>query len=333
MPGTPTLEPNSAAPASAKGLEVARDFFFGWGMPLLEVEYPDLAQRLAAGRISGSDVLGGDDAISRDHFWGPHFDLFLSEADYAAFGEKLSKTMNAAGPNPWKGYRLIGDPPTSVNVHSIPAWIKSWTGISRPSRAARYWNRANESQLYFLRHGAVFVDRSGELSNWRSALHEYPEAILRRRLSEETFRVWHHGEYNFVQRMARRGDRVAAAICLGEFLTGVMRITLLMDRDFAPYWKWLAFEFRKRPAAAPYTPLLEALVSTDDVEQQARWVTDICAMVHEQLIAGGWVSGRGGRRLPLLNDKIELDRPRDRGVPRRRSAPKGQRSTAEHGGA
>jgi hypothetical protein len=323
MAGRPTPpEPSRAASATAKGLEVARGFFFEWGLPLLESEHPDLARRVAAGRIAGSDVLGGDDAISQDHFWGPHFDLFLSEADHAAFGEQLSETMNAAAPNPWKGHRLIGDPPKSVNVHAIPAWIATWTGISKPSRQARHWKNANESQLYFLRHGAVFVDRSGELSNWRSVLHEYPETILRRRLSEETFRVWHHGEYNFVQRMVPRRDKVAIAVCLGEFLTGVMRIVLLMDRDFAPYWKWLAFEFRKRPAAARYVPLVEALVGADDIERQAGLVTEICAMVHEQLIAGGWVTGRGGRRLlPLLNDRIELERPRR--APRRVLAPKG----------
>jgi hypothetical protein len=310
MTRKPTPQRNPAAMAPAKGLEVARDFFFEWGLPRLEEAYPDLAQRVAAGRIAGSDVLGGDDAISRDHFWGPHFDLFLSEADHAAFGKDVSESMNAAAPNPWKGHRLIGDPPTSVAVHCIPAWINTWTGISKPSRDARYWEKANESQLYFLRHGAVFVDRSGELTHWRSALHEYPETILRRRLSEETFRVWHHGEYNFVQRMVPRRDKVAIAVCLGEFLTGVMRIVLLMDRDFAPYWKWLAFEFRKRPSAAGYAPLVEALVSAGDIEQQARLVTEICAMLHEQLVAGGWVTGRGGRRLlPLLNDKLELDRP------------------------
>lgn len=206
-----------------------------------------------------------------------------------------------------------------MNVRSIPAWIELWTGISKLSRRARDWSRANKSQLYFLRHGAVFVDGSGELSTWRSALHDYPETVLRKRLAEETFRVWHHGEYNFVQRMARRRDPVAIAVCLGEFLTGVMRIVLLMDRDFTPYWKWLAFEFRKRPAAAGYTPLLDKLVSTADIEQQAQLVTDISGLVHQQLIAEGWVSGRGGRRLlPLLNDHSELARVRSCGARRSR---------------
>jgi catechol 2,3-dioxygenase-like lactoylglutathione lyase family enzyme len=50
-----------------KGLEIARDFFSSWGRPFLTAEFPDLADRVAAGRILGSDVLGGDDEISRDH--------------------------------------------------------------------------------------------------------------------------------------------------------------------------------------------------------------------------------------------------------------------------
>ena len=314
-----TPEPREHEPPEVKGLQVARDFFFEWGLPLLEATYPDLAGRVAAGRFVGSDVLGGDDSISRDHYWGPHFDLFLSEADYAAFGDSLSEMMNAAAPNPWKGHRLIGDPPISVNVRSIPAWIEEWTGISRLPRRARDWRKANESQLYFLRHGAIFVDRSAELSAWRSALHEYPQTVLRKRLAEELFRVWHHGEYNFVQRMARRRDPVAIAVCLGEFLAGVMRVVLLMDRDFTPYWKWLAFEFRKRPAAAEYSPLVDALASTSDIDQQAELVTEISGLVHRRLIEEGWVSGRGGRRLlPLLNDHRELVQISGRGARRGR---------------
>ncbi len=40
-----------------KGLEIARAFFFEWGQPFLEKEFPELARRLAAGRLMGSDVL------------------------------------------------------------------------------------------------------------------------------------------------------------------------------------------------------------------------------------------------------------------------------------
>jgi len=308
-----------------KGLEIARDFFFSWGRPFLAAQFPDLADRVAAGRIRGSDVLSGDDEISQDHDWGPQFDLFLSADDYAAFGEHISRAMNLAAPNPWKGYRLAGAGDKSVQVESVPGWFRQYLKFERFPLAAADWPPSSvESGLYFLRHGEIWIDGTGEMSRWRSALHEYPDEILRTRLAEECFRIWQHGEYNFVQRMARRRDPIAIAVCLGEFVAGVMRIVLLMGRDFAPYWKWLAFEFRKRSEAQPYVKMLEELVSSRLIERQVEIVQSVCAMVHQQLIDGGWVTGTGGNPylLPLLNDKLELESP-DRDRRHMRGMPKG----------
>lgn len=293
-----------------KGLTIAREFFTSWGDPYMKSQFPDLAGRIAAGRILGSDVLGGDDEISRDHDWGPQFDLFLSADDYARFGEKLADAMNAAAPNPWKGYRLAGAGDKSVRVESVPGWFRKYLQMERLPATPTDWPPFPfESTLYFLRHGEIWTDPTGEFTSWRAALQQYPEDRLRARLAEECFRVWHHGEYNFVQRMAHRRDPIAIAICLGEFATGVMRMVLLMGRDFAPYWKWLPFEFRKRTEGQPYVAPLEELVSIRDIERQVEIVENISALVHRQLLDGGWVTGEGANRylLPLLNDKIELE--------------------------
>lgn len=61
-------------------------------------------------------MLGGDDEVSRDHDWGPQFDLFLTAGDFASQGEQLYQAMNSAAPNPWKGYRLAGAGNKSVRV-------------------------------------------------------------------------------------------------------------------------------------------------------------------------------------------------------------------------
>jgi hypothetical protein len=220
--------------------------------------------------------------------------------------------LNTAAPNPWKGYRLAGAGDKSVRVESIPEWFRKYLTLARfPICAADWPPSSAESILYFLRHGEIWMDGSGELSRWRLALHEYPEEVLRRRLAEECFRIWQHGEYNFVQRMAPRRDPIAIAVCLGEFVTGVMRIVLLMGRDFTPYWKWLAFEFRKRSEAQPYLGMLDELVSIRLLERQVEIVQGVCALVHRQLLDGGWVTGKGGNPylLPLLNDKLELESP------------------------
>ena len=49
-----------------KGLELSRDFFLDIAKPILDRHYPDL--EYSAGLIGyGSDVLGYDDEVSRDH--------------------------------------------------------------------------------------------------------------------------------------------------------------------------------------------------------------------------------------------------------------------------
>ena len=67
--------------------------------------------------------------------------------------------------------------------------------------------------------------------------------------------------------------------------------------------------------AQSYVSLLEELVSIRNIERQVEIVQSLCALVHQQLLDGGWATGQGGNpyALPLLNDKIELENPnRDR---------------------
>ena len=50
-----------------KGLEVSARFFREWGLPYIKREFPQLSGRLAAGLIGGSQAIGADDKLSRDH--------------------------------------------------------------------------------------------------------------------------------------------------------------------------------------------------------------------------------------------------------------------------
>ncbi len=303
-----------------KGLEIAKAFYFEWGKPYLEESFPDLAKRVAVGRISGSDVLGGDDEISKDHNWGPQFTIFLSAEDYAAHAETLSAEINAAAPNPWRGYKLDGGGDKSVNVECIPNLFKTWFGFGKLPQNNDAWKAVvqkgvdggihygRESSLYFLRHGAIWFDGSGELTAWRKALHTYPQTIWRTRLAEEIFRVWHHGEYNFVQRVAKRHDPLAKAICIGEFVNGVMRTYLLLNQDFTPYWKWLAHEFRKLDEAQTVALQLDELVTTDSLDRQIELVLQISSDIFDRMKEEGIIyeSKELKNLLPLLNAHIQL---------------------------
>lgn len=167
---------------------------------------------------------------------------------------------------------------------------------------------ARELILYFLRHAAIWYDGSGEMSSWRDTLHYYPEKIWQIRLAEELFRVLQHGEYNFVQRVAKRNDPLTKTICIGEFVNGVMRTFLLLNRDYTPYWKWLAHEFRKLEEAQTYVPILEELVSVSITERQVEIVLKICGEIHQMMKASGIITGEKDNEhlLPLFNAHLEL---------------------------
>ena len=102
--------------------------------------------------------------------------------------------------------------------------------------------------------------------------------------------------------------KLAISISLGQFVEGVMRIMLLMEKDFTPYWKWLAHEFRKQEAASPYIPLLESLLATRDASKQAALIIQICGKVYQNLLERDFINGQGENKnpAPLFNAHNEL---------------------------
>ena len=60
---------------TVKGLDLARAFYWQAVQPVVVRHFPGL--RYSAALLgSGSEVLGYDDAVSRDHHWGPRVMLF-----------------------------------------------------------------------------------------------------------------------------------------------------------------------------------------------------------------------------------------------------------------
>jgi hypothetical protein len=294
------------------GLEIARRFFLEWGQPFLRRRFPALAERMAAGLFRGSQVLGADDGWSRDHGWGPMFVLLLPEPDYAAKGADVESTLSAEAPREWLGYRTTF-PATNVEVSTVDRYCAHWLGFTHPPTDWHAWlggtphSGAREHELYLIRHGQVFADPLGELEARRVAVAHYPEPAWLHRVWEETFNIWHYGQYNLCERLVHRNDPVTTQIALGRFVEAVMRLGLLLDRDYTPYWKWLAHEFRKHPVATELDARLRQLCDLRPRDEQARRVDEICRIAHELLDAAGLASPDLSRHPhPLFCDQAGL---------------------------
>jgi hypothetical protein len=76
----------------------------------------------------------------------------------------------------------------------------------------------------------------------------------------------------------------------GHFIEASMRLCLLLERDYTPYWKWLAFAFNKCPGAALLDHPLRQLSQSSDLKKRGELVREVCAAIHEMLEAAGLAS-------------------------------------------
>lgn len=283
-----------------RGLEISRRFFYEWGLPYLRAEFTTLVDRIAVGRVGGSDIIGADDEYSRDHDWGPRFDLFLTREDYRSWGQDLERTINSSAPETFLGYRhhFFGDPKPPISVDSIDGCVLYHTGKAYPPQNAREWflRRGkyksvveHESWLYFLKHAPVFYDPLGEFTLRQQMFAHYPRDVRIRLIADLCLGIWAAGEYKFCNRHIHRKDPVAIQICLGQFVYDVMRLCFLINDDYAPHEVWIHHEFNKLPEAKTLDPELRNLVMSDNLQEQRELVLQICAYLRWRLHQAGLV--------------------------------------------
>src|SRR5258707_9689481 len=90
-------------PRFIPGLKLSKLFYQQEVRPILNKEFPKL--RYSAALIGwGSEVLGFDTPISRDHHWGPRVLLFLSENNYRELRDPVDRALSLHLPYQFMGY-------------------------------------------------------------------------------------------------------------------------------------------------------------------------------------------------------------------------------------
>ncbi len=288
------------------GLELSRAYYREVGRPMLEAEFPGLLPRVAAGLAGeGSECLGFDDEISRDHDFGPGFCLWLTAEDYAQWGERLQAAY-AALPGDFRGFPARKVSPRGggrVGVMEISAFYRKFIGKEQPPGSLMRWLYLPEDKLAAAVSGEVFLDPLGEFSAVRTALQAYyPEDVRLKKIAARAAVMAQSGQYNYARCM-RRGESAAAALALGEFLRSAMSMLYLLNRAYAPFYKWMFRGLEHLPRAGAARPLLKELAETafqgeawraraenpyvNRLDRRVELIEEICRLVIAELRAQG----------------------------------------------
>ena len=268
------------------GLELARHYYETVGRPVLERELPELLPRMAIGLAGeGSECFGFDDELSRDHDWGPAFCIWLTEEDFAKDGARVQELYESlpgeiAGCSARENGVLSGG---RVGCLCTPMWYRKYTGCPNGPETLAQWRRVPEHFLATATNGAVFFDPLGEFSAVRNRLKQgYPEDVRVKKIVARAAVMAQAGQYNY-PRCRRRGEVVAAQLALAEFLRAAMSMVYLLNRQYAPYYKWMHRGLQGLPKLPRVRELLEQLSTERDGEQAEQLIERICLLTVGEL--------------------------------------------------
>jgi Domain of unknown function (DUF4037) len=243
------------------GAELARRFYTDVVEPLLSRDRPEL--RYAAARLgSGSDVLGLDDAMSRDHDWGCRLTLLVDE-DARDQVPRISAILEEELPERY-GEFPVRFPVTwdsslshQVEVATVADFTASRLGVD-PSGglSALDWLSVTGQSVLEVTAGPVFTDRTRTLAAVRTLLDWYPPDVERYVLAAGWQRLCQL--LPMVGRTAEAGDELGSRLLSARLAGDLLWLAFALSRRWAPYDKWRGTVFRSLPVAAQLGPLLDA---------------------------------------------------------------------------
>ncbi len=278
-----------------KGLELSQKYYETYGRPMIEDQFPEIADQTAAGLVGyGSECLGFDDEISRDHDFGPSFCIWLPREIYTRRGEEMQAAYDAL-PKDFLGYSERVEEAQGkgrVGALCLEDFYRGILGRETLPTTDAQWLMIPEEALATAVNGCVFEDRPGQFSAFREGLlNYYPESVWRRKLADALAKAAQAGQYNYARAM-RRGERVAAELALTEFVRESMRLVYLLNRIYAPFYKWMHRGLNELSAGAEIGDMLGLLYRTDAEADRTLIIEAVCNVLVQILNEQGLSAGQ-----------------------------------------
>ena len=291
---TENMQSESGKADFIKGLDLCRAYFNEICYPVLQKEFSSFLPRMAAGLIGeGSECYGFDDEISRDHDFGPSFQIYIPKEDMPVYGERL-KCRLATLPKTFQGFGArvesqYGD--GRVGVFAIEDFYRKFIAAEGVPETLSHWRQIPENALSTVTNGEVFFDNYGKFTQIREELKKgYPEDVRLKKIAARLMKMAQSGQYNF-PRCNKRKEYVASRLALSEFMSVSMSLVYLLNHAYRPYYKWVHRGLLSLPilGQTAYDKMnrLSVLSIEKDGKEMEWLVEEFCVQCVEELKAQG----------------------------------------------
>jgi hypothetical protein len=236
------------------GQELSRRLYRHEVRPLLDARFPGVPHAAALlGR--GSEVLGYDDEMSRDHDWRPRVLVFLRDSDHDRLGGDVDEVLRRELPA-----APAGRPP-DCPVLTVRGYVRDSLGVDvDDALEVRDWLTFPEHELLMFTSGVVHHDDVG-LQAVRDRFGYYPNDVWLYLMAAAWWRVG--PEANLLGRAGYVGDELGSALIGAGLVHDLMLVCFLQEREYAPYSKWFATAFSRLPGAGDLMPAMERSLRAD----------------------------------------------------------------------
>ena len=242
----------------------------------------------------GSECLGYDDEISRDHDFEPGFCIFVPDEE--VIGRKALFELERAYaylPKEFEGIQRPAIAPVGGRrrgVISTGDFYLDRIGRRKGFENDMDWFGVPDFYLAEATSGEVFFDGYGEFTRIRNSLLEMPECVRLKKLAGHLLLAAQSGQYNYM-RCIKHGERAAAQLAAAEFVREIMACMFLLEKRHIPYYKWSFRALSELKTFSGQYDSLEFLISSQndgDLPQiKAEVIEDVSAAVAKELAAEG----------------------------------------------
>ncbi|MBQ7718398.1 MAG: DUF4037 domain-containing protein [Clostridia bacterium] len=280
------------------GLELSRKYYEEFGKPMIYEKFPHLVPYVAAGLCGqGSECLGFDDEVSRDHDFEPGFIVFLPDEDIIDRRQAfLLERAYSSLPKEFCGVRRSNIAPVGGARHGVirtADFFNKTVGTPDGSLSLTSWLTVPDCSLCEATNGEIFEDNYGEVTKIRKNLSSMPEDARRKRLSGRLLMMAQSGQYNYPRCLAH-GETAAAQLCAFEFSKRGAEAVFLLNRRPMPYYKWSFRAMRSLDTLSDLADTFEYLITADNSPENAdtkkEVIESVCKLISDEVAARGIAS-------------------------------------------